>query len=221
MTKAEYIQRVLAILNETSFEGMTDVFGADTVKVERFIEGVYVDAWKRSTAMLPASEFAQAVFTGIDEEGNDTGTLHPNIGQGTGYVELPADYWMLGKFKMAGWRRPVYQAFGEDDHIASVQANEYTRGNFERPVCILSTNEKGKILEYYSLPRGVEHTIESALYVPVALPIEALADDAVLNLSEKVQFVLVYNAAVMVLTYFEKTDAAKAVSTLLEGFITQ
>lgn len=211
----------MTVLNEVGFDGTTTVFGADTVKVEKFIEDVYVDAWKRCTAMLPTTAFKQELFLNVDEEGNDNGTLHADEGKGTGYVVLPSDYWMLGRFKMTGWKTPVFDAIVADYHVANVQANEYTRGNFMRPVCVLSKNENGKILEYYSLPRGVEHIIDSALYIPIVSPLDGLSGDTELGHSDKLQSVLVYNAATLVLAYFEKTDAAKMIASLLDGLITK
>ena len=71
MTKQDFINRVLLIMNEA---GMIDAqgnqfTGADAAQVDRYIEGSYVDAWRRCVKVMPRSWFANSVMP-------TTGTKH-------------------------------------------------------------------------------------------------------------------------------------------------
>jgi rubredoxin len=117
-------------------------------------------------------------------------TLHADLPAGTGYVELPDNFYLLASFKMKGWAKAVYETYVENDRTASIQSSEYTRGSTIQPVCTLSNRriqtgtafEIKQILNYYSLPKKLpEHETEEALYVPAATPIKDLDDDAELR----------------------------------------
>jgi hypothetical protein len=207
-TKKEYINRVLLIMNES---GLMDAagnyfLGADMAQVDRHIEGSFVDAWRRCVKVMPRVWFKNASFAGH--------TLVPSLPAGTGYVVLPDDFYLLTGFKMAGWAKAAYEAYIENDKSASVQSNEYTRGSTIRPVCTISNKlingQIKQVLNYYSLPKGLSsHTVEEAIYVPAADPIQGLADIAELGISDQVIEPLAYLSASTVFTMFEKYDISK------------
>ena len=65
MTKQDYIQRVLLIMNEAGLydkDGNSFV-GADAAQVDRYIEGSYVDAWRRCATVMPKAWFKNASFS--------------------------------------------------------------------------------------------------------------------------------------------------------------
>lgn len=209
MTKKDFINRVLLVMNEV---GMTDggsnlLLGADTAQVDRYIEGSYVDAWRRCVKVMPREWFANASF--IDAR------MIFDSGDGTGAVVLPDDFYLLTAFKMKGWQKPVYEASISNERTSSIQTNEYTRGSAIRPVCVISVKDiEGtivRVLTYYSLPKGLPlHEVEEAIYVPVTKPLHSFRLEEELKLSDQVIEPMVYLSASTVFTLFEKTEIATA-----------
>jgi hypothetical protein len=209
VTKNQYIERVMLIMNEA---GLMDsegnyLLGADVAQIDRHIEGSFVDAWRRCVKVMPRVWFKNESFA-------DSPTT-TYVSKGTGYVELPDDFYLLVCFKMSGWSKAVYEAYIENDKSASIQSNEFTRGSTIRPICTISNRwieEKTKqTLNYYSLPKGSSvHEIEEALYVPTADSIKDLDGDDDLKISYQVMEPLAYLSASTVFTMFEKYDISKA-----------
>ena len=212
-TKEDYIKRVLLIMNEA---GLMDAvgnssLGADTAQVDRYIEGSYVDAWRQCVKVMPRNwfanfELAETQFT----------PLTPNLADGTGYIILPADFYLLSYFKMEGWKKPVYEAYIDNDKTSSIQTNEFTRGSVIRPVCTIGLEiysmEARSALYYYSLPKGLKtHKIEKAFYVPVAEPILDKNSDFILELNDQILEPMAYLSAATVFTMFEKYDISNAI----------
>ena len=135
ITKAEYIQRVMLIMNEASmFDTQGNTFaGADSAQVDRYIEGSYVDAWRRCAGVLPKAWFKNASFKHYP--------IISNTSQGTGYVILPSDFYLMNSFKMLGWKKAVYESSVENERTSAIQSNEFTRGSQIRPVCTASSRE--------------------------------------------------------------------------------
>lgn len=212
--KAEFIKRVMQIMNELGWnDTQSDAFvGSDTTKVMGHIEYVFVDAWRKAVNIFPKTYFTIRDFS---EQ-----KLHFEISQGTGYVILPSDFYRLSSFKIKGWQTTVETLIDNNDPLAKVQANEYTRGNICRPVCVLNMKavkvREGdaivptpkQVIEYYSLPKVIKHEIAEALYIPL---IEPLSDNT--QLKEKLYIPLAYLCASMVFEIFEKPEIAKT----LEG----
>ncbi|WP_163267780.1 hypothetical protein [Dysgonomonas sp. 216] len=210
MMKAEFISRVMQIMNELGWNDIeSDAFvGSDTSKVKGHIESVFVDAWRKAVNIFPKTYFTIKDFS--DQK------LVSDIPHGTGYIVLPEDFYSLVSFKMKGWQVVGETLIPSSDPIARIQANEYTRGNFVRPVCVLSNKgikervddsyiyPQKDVLEYYSVPVGSKQEIEEALYIPLISP---LSDNTKLN--EKLFVPLAYLCASMVFYIFEKPDIAQ------------
>jgi hypothetical protein len=210
MTKQEYINRILAVMNET---GMFDqngntLLGADKAQVDRSIEWSYVEAWRRCVKAMPRTWFGAVSFSGQ--------THVPNLANGTGYVVLPDLFYLLVSFQMDGWQKPVYEAVLENELTAAIQTNPYTRGSTIRPVCTITQEDTGsgvikQVLNYYSLRKGLaSHTITKALCIVEPPDLTTLADTAVLDLDPQATEPLIYIAASTVFTIYEKYDIAKA-----------
>lgn len=205
--KAEFIQRVMQIMNELGWDDTeSNAFvGSDTTKVAGHIERIFVDAWRKAVNLLPKTYFTIKNFSGQK--------IVPDIPLGTGYVILPNDFYALYSFKMMGWQVSADTLIDSSDPIARIQANEYTRGNICRPVCVKNTKAikervddkfiypQKDVLEYYSVLIGSEQEIEEALYIPLISP---LKDNPEIN--EKLFIPLAYICASMVFSIFEKTD---------------
>ncbi|MCL2650316.1 MAG: hypothetical protein FWD60_04715 [Candidatus Azobacteroides sp.] len=209
MTKKDYINRVLLIMNEAGLMDLAGNFfiGADTAQIDRYIEGSFVDAWRRCVAVMPRAWF------GIKDFSNSYN--FKDIPSGTGYVVLPPNFYLLVNFKMKGWVKAVYEASIENERTASIQSNEYTRGSQIRPVCTISNklieNAPKQVLNYYSLPKGLsDHVIEEAIFIPVCKPLNKIELHEELDINQQVIEILAYLSASSVFTLFEKYDIAKA-----------
>lgn len=224
MTKQEFINRVMLIMNEADMADSKGqlIMGADNAQVDRYIENSYVDAWRRCVKVMPREWFENKSFKDSDSV--------PDLEEGVGYIELPKDFYMLTSLKMKGWVKSVFSASVENERNSNIQSNEYTRGSTLRPVAILGTEEVGNsmkpVLKYYSLKKGLtEHTIEKAIYLPVAKPLKDIEMDTDLNLSDQVIEPLAYLLGSSVYTMFEKYDIAKALeiraAEMYPGLITE
>jgi hypothetical protein len=204
MTKGEYVKGVMRRINEL---GWDDSFpgafaGSDTSKVERQVEALFRDAWRKGVGLLPRTYFSQRSFT--------DSVLVEDVSAGTGFVVLPADYYALSLFRMRGWKRGCFSAVEEDDAVSAIQSNEFVRGNFCRPVCTVSERPRyGRVLNYYSLPKGEAHRVEEALYVPLVERIESWEDDRELGLDERLYGPLQWLNAGVVFAVFEKGEMDK------------
>lgn len=208
--KAEFISRVMQIMNELGWNDTESnaFIGSDTTKVKGHIESVFVDAWCKAVNVFP-----KTYFTIIDFSRQK---LVSDIPLGTGYIVLPEDFYSLVSFKMRGWQVASETLIPSSDPIARVQANEYTRGNFVRPVCVLSNKAiksrvddnfiytQKDVLEYYSVTVGSVQEIEEALYIPLISP---LKDNPEIN--DKLFIPLAYICASTVFYIFEKPDIAQ------------
>lgn len=210
--KAEFIARVMQIMNEIGWnDTKSDSFiGSDTTKVKEHIERVFVDAWRKATTLLPKTYFTIKDFSGSK--------IISDTSFGTGYIILPDDFYTLYSLKMKGWHKAISKLHPVNDDIYSIQTNEYVRGNFIRPIGLIdeaivsSYSEDGRnliheikqIIRYYSLPRGVNHKIENAYYIPLIKPLDEVGE-----ITEKLFIPLAYICASIVFQIFEKPEIAK------------
>lgn len=140
----------------------------------------------------------------------------PNFLNGTGYVILPSDFYLLSKFQMKGWHKPVTEATILNDRVSNIQSNEYSRGSEMRPcVVVEQENIKGEareVLTYYSLPKGIgqEHVVRTAMYVPMCKELRELGLEDRLDVDIRVLEPLAYLSASTVLVILEKYDIAKS-----------
>jgi hypothetical protein len=209
ITKQDFIQHVLHILNEAGSINGAEMVGADMTQLPLYIEKLYPGAWRRAVKILPCTWFETKSFSDAEKI--------TNAPDGTGYIILPSDYLQLSSFKMTGWKTNVLTSPEQTPTINAKQANEYTRGTIQRPICVLRLvsheNALKQALYYYSLPRRADdetHTIEHALYIP---NVTELASDV--NIGEQLAEPLAYICASAVLTSFEKDTAAKAIEAEL------
>jgi hypothetical protein len=192
--------------------GLIDVagnslLGAEDAQVDRYIEGSYLDAWKICAGVFPRTWFRNDSF--LNERKVE------DLAGGTGYVVLPNDFYLLSKFKMKLWQKPVFEASVQNEKTACVQFNEYTRGSTIRPVCVIdntyvsSLNSIQQVLHYYSLPRGLAtHEMEAAIYIPIPEPLKDKNDDYDLRLKEQITEPMCYLSAANVSVLLGKYDVA-------------
>lgn len=218
MKKQQYINRVLTLLNETALT-RRDAFefqGADNSEVTAHITDVYQDAWRKAIAVAPPSWANIASFAEPPRDLKD----------GSGYLTLPDDWYKLYIFQMKGWKAEVYTAAEDGDETAKRQNGQFSRGTPLHPVCVLGYQDGNeRTLRYYSLPRGIPHEIQKALYIPLCQIIDPLDNDAQLSLDERLQGVLCHFAASLISLRLENYNVAKVFEseaiTLTRQTITQ
>jgi hypothetical protein len=204
MDKDSYVKLVKSRMNEVGWDdGYSGVLpGGDVSKVGRAVELTFVDAWRHAVSEFPKDYFVTSSFVGMPHV--------YDVSEGTGFVVLPSDYYVLKQFGMEGWRKPCYIAVEETDAVSVLEANRYVRGNYVRPVCVLSEHSGyGRVLRYYSLPRGMKHVVSVALYVPLTGGIEGLGGSADLSLDGRLYGPLSWLNAGYVFSMFGGVDMAK------------
>ena len=219
MTKGEYVKSVMRRMNELGWDdSFTGAFvGSDTTKVERHVEASFVDAWRMGVGVLPRHYFTRLSASGerVMSSFKDA-ELTGDVSQGTGFVVLPDDFYILSSFRMRGWKRDCFEAIPETDAIAAVQSNDFVRGNPYRPVCTLFVHPRyGNIMKYYSVHKGSVHFVESALYVPLHGGIAGSGDSDDLELDERLYGPLAWLNAGFVFSVFEKEEMAKMAFSLV------
>lgn len=220
MTKTDFINRVLLIMNEARLQDVSgnSLLGADTAQVDRYIEGSFVDAWRRCVKVMPRQWFENKIIP------INNNTLFPDYENGIGFVILPSDFYLLVSFRMRSWKKSVLEASLENERVSSIQSNEYTRGSQIRPVCVISNryivfpnipdspeSRIYDVLNYYSLQRGLsEHVVDESIYIPVVKSLKEINSEDNLTVSEQVLEPLAYLSASTVFTMLEKYDISKA-----------
>jgi hypothetical protein len=106
----------------------------------------------------------------------------------SGYVVLDTDFIRLKAFKMVGWLTDVSKAYTPEDPVYRKQKSTYLRGGKTKPVCIFNEimveSTVTKVLEYYSLDEGDDHSIEKFIYIP-----EVAAEDVQSNLTDALEWI--------------------------------
>lgn len=207
VTENEIVSKVKAIMNEIGEDTNSSLLDEDTIKIDEYIKSCIGDAL--SLIILNSG------IKSINPK-KDTGTKANKNDDGSGYIILPDDFVKLLAFKMNGWKRAVSVAYPLDSEEAKRQANIYTRGGENKPICLLSYSPEGeKILEYYSLGSEADHTISLFVY-------EAAYDsESGINVSssDPIFYALCYMAASLVYSIFENPNTAKEMQTIAINYI--
>lgn len=132
ITKGGFINRVLLIMNEA---GMADVdgasfLGANSANIDRYIEGSFENAWRMLATVVPKAWLNSRPF-------NHYPTFS-NLVDGTGHIIMPHDFYLLSKFKLQGWQKPIFEAAIEDERVSAIQSNRWTRGSVIRPAGVIT-----------------------------------------------------------------------------------
>jgi hypothetical protein len=218
MIKSEFTSRVMSVMNEPGlYDAAGNSFvGADAVGIDRLIEGSYVDAWRRVAKVAPRTWLGNKSFT--------ASVPVPNLTDGTGYVALPTDFYLLSKFKMNGWKVAAMEAALNNSRVANMQSNEWTRGSTMRPAVVIDNVDVDgvitPVLYYYSLQKGLTaHLIDTAIYVPTVADLKDKSDDYDLGISDQIIAPLAYLSAATVFTILEKPTIAAALEARAEAML--
>lgn len=160
MNKTDFINRVLLIMNEAQMSDNKgfELVGADSAQIDKYIEGSYENAWRILANVVPKHWLELKQIKGRTT--TETGTpitapvsIIPFKGTGStadytiGTLVIPDDWYSLSRFKLDCWDKAVYETSYDDDRVASIQANPFTRGSRIRPVCVTSS-------EHVDIPSG-------------------------------------------------------------------
>lgn len=176
------------------------------IYIKECIEDAYIELVNLAPSnLLPTKEF-DLINTEIRKRQD-----------GSGIFRLPNDFFKLIRLKMIGWERPVLNTINTDDNRYQEQFNSYIRGGFSTPICAIIKDDKGKLIEYFSLPKHfTKHTIEYGYYTP-KLSISNGDNDTIVNLDNNILSVLIYLIVSRVQLIYEQVELSnKTRQTALE-----
>jgi hypothetical protein len=156
------IKEVKIILNENIVEDNFLAIDSNQLELNELIEARIVDAVR----FVHENASREYLSEGLPLSGT------PITSQdGTGYLNLPADFLRLVVFQMEGWNIGVFEVISDDDPLYAVQKSKFlgVRGGPNKPVCAITYNPGGQTLEYYSVRPGTAGYIKKARYLPVPL----------------------------------------------------
>lgn len=123
---------------------------------------------------------------------------------GTGYIELPTDYLRFKSLRLEGWLRDCIELIRPSDPKYKKQGNTVTRGGKAKPVCAISERiidgTLKKVIEYYSLNIGDEHTVSKFIYI---------ANVAAENVQSNLQTALTWICAAKILEIIQRPEEAQ------------
>lgn len=149
--------RISLDLNKTS-ELLTSIADDETLSINEIIRSKIVEAVKRVHIVAPAHLLDQGYKFG------DFVDIHED---GSGSTILPEDFMRLVVFEMSDWERPCLHALSTDDPLYAQQFSKFKgiRGNFQNPLCFISIQTGGRVLEFYSSQSG-DANVKRAVYQP-------------------------------------------------------
>lgn len=126
------------------------------------------------------------------------------IGVNSGSVILPLDFMRFVKFMMNDWHIPVVVATNDTDVDYFKQLSPFAgiRGNANRPKCVLTKSNKGRVLEFYGGSDCDNAFIKYATYIPLPL-----ICDGLINIPEQLYQSVVYQIAGLVATTYKDSIA--------------
>lgn len=134
---------------------------------------------------------------------------------GSGWVQLPDDFFRLIVFRMSDWSRPVYEAISALDARYSLQHSRFAgvRGNPQKPVVAIVQSPTGRRLEFYSCKDSSAKALQ-AVYIPYP----RIDADGGIDIPERLFSAAVYEAAGLTLQAIG-SEAAAAMFDNAKGLI--
>lgn len=158
MERLELVNRVRRKIDEVSAQDtpLQTITIADENAVDAIIDSLLDESAKEILLKAPVQRLTVTSSTPSTVM-NDNDTT-------TGYIQVPEDFLRLVSFKMGDWHRSVTDLAVKGDAISMRQHNKYIRGGVAKPVGVISRNDKGIIIEYYSTQQAT-HTLAEFLYI--------------------------------------------------------
>lgn len=134
---------------------------------------------------------------------------------GSGWVQLPDDFFRLIVFRMSDWSRPVYNAISALDAQYKLQHSKFAgvRGSAQKPVVAIVQSPTGRRLEFYSCKNTSAHVMQAVYY-----PYPMIDRDGGIDIPERLVRPVVYEAAGLSLQAIG-SEAAAAMFENAKGLI--
>lgn len=185
---SEILEEVRIALDENAGHNEVFVTDSDTLTLDEIIRRNIVHGVRSVVSAAPVF----MLDNGTDFSGSEIIWDSGCRGIGCGRIRLPVDFMRLVVFRMSDWRIPVNAFTGESDAAYMMQSSKYPgiRGNTERPVCLLSRDGTGLIMEFYSCCGGEGVGIDCARYQP-----EPVVTDVGIDIPQKLFTACIYTIA--------------------------
>lgn len=189
--------KVRRLINEANDDGDVTLLTVDTRSVDEHIRELMPDAVSFVQRNKGWGQLNPRTAALSDVSLSDNG-------DGTGSVLLPHDFIALVSFKMTGWQRPCSVLLPADAPLALAQGNVNTRAGWCKPLCCEGIAPDGRrLLNYYSLPSGMQPVVEHFIYeARYNVPQSLSGDDAALHSA------VAYRCAALLYDVFERHDLA-------------
>ncbi|MFI3239845.1 MAG: hypothetical protein R3Y22_04575 [Bacteroidales bacterium] len=177
----------IAINENSSYNELLEL-DADTLTIDKIISQKLTFGVKMILQVAPLDMIdSEASFAD-----SEISWYSDQEGKGSGTIELPKDFMRFVIFKMSDWRMPVINPIYDTDIDYYKQSSAYTgiRGNVNKPVCVLTKNSNGQVLEFYSCSGGEGVYPTVAKYIPIPTVV-----DGVINIPEMLYMSTVYQIA--------------------------
>lgn len=134
-------------------------------------------------------------------------TWEKSKGIGMGSILLPDDFCRLSIFQMSDWQRPVLRVITDDNPLYALQKSRFTGivGGPAKPVCVLTSNSVGKVIEFYSCRQGDDVSIKMAKYHPYP----TIKDNMIEVCKNLYTPIVYYTAGLVAITYKDVEHGAK------------
>lgn len=192
---SEIVESVKIILDENIKDDPVLVAETNQLQLEDIIRARIIDSVRSIHEASPS----EMLDDGLDLPGAPV-----TLQDGSGYINLPADFMRLVIFQLGTWRRPVTLPISDTDPKYYMQKSRFLgiRGGPEKPVCAITTGLSGRVLEFYSVASGSQAAIVKAKY----LPLPAIANESIL-ICKKLYTSILWQCAGMVMLIFKDQSA--------------
>lgn len=205
------ISDVKIALDENQSNNDILAISSDTLDLESIITEKIVGGLQSVLQIAPMSmidteqSFSDSAVTWLSGE----------AAKGAGSIDLPSDFLRFVKFKMSDWRTPVVNPIHDTDIDYLKQSSPFAgiRGNANRPKCVLTKGNNGRVLEFYSSNGGEGVSIDYATYIQMPV-----ISDGLINIPQQLYQATIYQIAGLVANTY-KDSIAQSLFTLAASSI--
>lgn len=199
----EFIQSVKIIMDENGVSNSVLSTNSDQLQIDAIIKSKIIESIKH----VHLSARAELLDLDNDFSGADTVTNQ----DGTGYIKLPSDFLRLVIFKLSNWRSSVINAISDADPLYIQQKSRFLgiRGNSDKPVCAITRNKTGRILEFYSAEPNTTAEIDLAYCLK-----EPVISINSVNICDKLIESVYYHCAALTCISIGETEKSKSLIEL-------
>lgn len=196
----------VALDRNMSSEALAKIGDMDTLAVDDIIKSKITEAVKRVHSQAEPYLLDGGLSFGESLVWDDANMC-------CGHIRLPDDFMRFIIFQMSDWERPVFYAIGTDEPAYLKMSSRFRgiRGTAQRPVCVVSINHEGNILEFYSC-KSTDAKVSKALY----LPYPEIVND-VIGICKRCYDAAVYTIAALTVTTLGESDNSEKFNELAKS----